>query len=265
MSNLVGILSISNASGLKYPYLAVVKNLSQLCTNVVVGLDPTYSVDLAEILALKLDNVVMVDSVWNRDNRAAGSEIALQMDKMIDYAQKMFSPDWVVVMQADEVLHEDAFDSLRASLDFCSPDITGLSTERIYFWRDLKTVRTDWNADLVRIFRPGYYSFMAENTDKAGMYSAQVKEGIQMKSPFLIYHYSRVDDPNVISQRVRNLDTLFHPESSLTPVDQLPAYDFLPRAYDNYSMVESPPKVEGIFAEFFGTHPKVMLDFYGEK
>jgi hypothetical protein len=258
---LTGILSVSNASSLGYPFVSVAKNLAEFCDEVLVGVDPTFPAD--RVLLSNIDKVNIVDSVWDRGKMAAGEEIAYQMDKLIS----MVNSDWVVVLQADEFIHQESFGGIRYRLSSAFTSTTGFSMERLYFWKDLETIRSDWQARLVRIFRPGTYSFLSEDTDRAGMYSGQTKFGLEvaLDDPFYIYHYSRVGAPEVISRRVRNLDSFFHAEEDLVPSSDLPSYDFVPRKYDNYLLSDSPPAVEGKFTKFTGTHPGQVMSYYGAK
>lgn len=263
---ITGIISIKNGIGLGYPFPIVIDNLSRLCDNVIVGLDnrPEFSADWTMTHSLGLSNVQIVDAPWDDSNRNDGSEIAIQMDNLVNIAKEQGS-DWVVVMQADELLHDDDFPMLLAFMERnLYTEVTGFSMQRLYFWKDLDTVRTDWAANLVRIFKPGTYSFMADGTDKAGMFSAPVAPGSELALPYKIYHYSRVDAPDVISRRVRNLDALFHPEETLLSVEDLPDYDFTPREYDNFAKTGFPKEVEGLFEKFGGTHPVGVLDWYTE-
>lgn len=258
-----GILSISNGAGLQYPYPVVVHNLQRLCDKVIVGVDPQFPADRKLLEEFDMDNVHIVDSPWDRSNRDGGTEIAIQMDKLV-YLAKAQKSDWVVVMQADELLHNKDFPILRTFMSrYRDSQVNGFSTERVYFWKDLNTVRTDWNADLVRIFRPGTYSFLAEGTSRDGMFSGPTCPGSEVALPYKIYHYSRVDsNPATISRRVRNLDTFFHPEEDLIPEKQLTGYDFTPRIHDNFAKVGFPPEVEGTFSSFAGTHPSGIEEWY---
>lgn len=261
---ITGILSISNGWGLEYPYPPVVLGLSTLCDNVLVGLDPSFSNDMVTVEALGLPNVEIVEAPWDRSNRNAGAEIAIQMDRLVSIACAGRS-DWVVVMQADELLHEKDFPALRELMgrELTGP-VNGFSLERLYFWRGLGTIRKDWNASLVRIFKPGTYSFLSEGTDKAGMYSGPLVAGEERKLSCKIYHYSRVDlDPMRISRRVRNLDSFFHAEETLIPENELPPYDFVPREYDNFGKAGPPKEVEEELVFFSGTHPLGIKEWYG--
>lgn len=258
-----GILSISNGTGLVYPYPIVAASLQRLCDTVIVGVDPSFPADRESLEALDLDDVQIVDSKWDRNNRNGGTEIAIQMDKLVRLAEEQGS-NWVVVMQADELFHDDDFTMLRTFMQRnVDSQVTGFSTERVYYWKDLKTVRKDWNASLVRVFKPGTYSFLAEGTSKDGMYSGPVLPGEEVPLPYKIHHYSRVDpNPVFISRRVRNLDTFFHDESTLIPESELPGYDFVPRTHDNYSLDQSPKKVVGEFELYTGVHPIGVKEWY---
>lgn len=259
-----GILSIRDGAGLLYPYPVVLHSLQRLCDDVLVGVDPNFPLDRKTIESFELDGVEIVDAPWDTTNRSGGTEIALQMDKLVDRAKDQGS-DWVIVMQADELFHDDDFPMLSAFMERnLHTSVTGFSTERIYFWKDLETIRADWNANLVRIFRPGTYSFLAEGTSKDGMFSGPTEEGEEVALPYKIFHYSRVDsNPMYISRRIRNLDGFFHPEDSLIAPDELPAYDFTPRTHDNFVRVVLPQQVEGEFEDFTGTHPSGVVAWYG--
>lgn len=255
-----GILSISNGVGLQYPFGLVVHNLHRLCDEVILGLDPVFPADKKLVKGWELPNLTVIDAPWDLENRSGGTEIALQMDKLVGVAKDK-GADWVVVLQADELLHDKDFSMLRTFMER-KETVDGFSMERLYFWQDLKIIRKDWNAEMVRIFRPGTYSFLADGATKDGMTTGKISAGGEMKLPFKIYHYSRIGNPKTISKRIRNLDALFHPEENLIEEDKLPDYDFKTREFDNYSKNENPPEVEGVFETYTGTHPSSVKEYF---
>jgi len=258
-----GILSIRNGVGLEYPFPPVLLNLSQLCDDVVFGWDPAFIADLSIASSMNLPNIHLMASEWDMAHQGHGFEIARQMDHLVDVAKQLDS-DWVVVLQADELFHNDDFSELRALMEeHLNTNVTGFSTERIYFWKNLDTLRTDWNAKLIRIFKPGTHSFLAEGTSKDGMYSAPIVPGETLELSHKIYHYSRVgEDTAAISKRVRNLDGFFHQEEDLISFEDLPDYDFAVREYDNFAKEGGPKEVEGSFASFVGTHPLGVKEWF---
>lgn len=260
---ITGVLSISNGMRLNYPIPPVLLNLSGLCDRVVVGVDPNFELDRKIVEAMNLPNVECIDSAWNR-SVSGGNEIAIQMDKLIDYAQKG-GAEWVAVLQADELFHEKDFSMLRRFIERSEDNqdgTTAFSFERLYFWGALNKVRQDWNARLIRLFKPGFYSFMADNTDKGGMFAGEIKPGKVVDLSYYIYHYSRIGDPAQISARIRNLDTFFHKEDDLVPKDQVPDYDFKGREFDNYSVSSPPPEKEAIIVDYKGSHPLGVVEWY---
>jgi hypothetical protein len=71
-------------------------------------------------------------------------------------------------------------------------------------------------------------------------------------------------DPKDISKRVRNLDGFFHPAENLMPYEDLPEYDYATREYDNFSIKESPSKIDGKIVDYTGSHPDGILEWFGE-
>jgi hypothetical protein len=260
--NIIGVLSIRDGVGLGYPFTAVIDSLGLLCDKVIVGVDSKFPRDEAVSKSTTAGiegKLILQKRDWDVSNIDAGSEIAIQMDILVKSAKEDYNADWVVVMQADEVLHENDTAMIREFCSRASKSVGGFSMERLYFWKNMSTIRKDWNADLIRIFRPDRFSFMTEGTDKAGMYSGPLdKFDKVVKLPYSIYHYSRLGDPSEISKRVRNLDGFFHPEESLVGADCLPDYDFVMREHDNYSKSGQPKEVAGDLIPFKGTHPEVV-------
>lgn len=266
-----GILSISNGVALNYPIPPVMLSLSGFADRCIIGVDPNFPEDRKLVEGMGLPNVECVDSVWVReiDN---GYQIAAQMDHLVNIAGEQ-GADWVAVMQADELLHQKDFSMLRrfiASTESMDgpgphyPDVVGFSFLRLYFWGSLNKIRQDWNARLIRLFKPGYFSFLADNTDKSGMYSGQIKPGKVLDLTYNIYHYSRLGAPDEISRRVRNLDSFYHAEETLVPVEELPAYDFEDyREYDNWNIISPPPKKDNpVIVDYNGTHPKGVEEWF---
>ncbi len=79
-----------------------------------------------------------------------------------------------------------------------------------------------------------------------------------------LYHYSRIGDPNIISKRVRNVDSFFHAEENLPQESELPPYDFTTREYDSYAFTENPKQTNSELLIYQGTHPLPFAELYQE-
>jgi len=249
-----GFTTARNVVKFQYPLEACVRALRLSCEEVVLGYDP-YTDDGTHELAVKLAedlDLTLFESRWDMDNKNAGTEIGIQADRTM--AKCRFP--WTVYCQLDEALHEDDRDALHALV--ANPgDTTGFSFVRPYFWKNLHTVREDWSIEITRLTRQGTHTFATMDGHNSKTLSGKVS-----RSGLWMYHYSRLGDAQVISQRIREIADLFHVEDTLIPKDQLPDYDWGTRQWDNFSKVETPPEVQAEFVKYLGTHPLPFAELY---
>jgi hypothetical protein len=251
-----GFTTARNVVALQYPLEECVRALRAVCDEVVIGYDP-YTEDGTHEIAVKLAedlDLVLFESKWDMENRDAGTEIGVQAD--LTLAKCKFP--WTLYCQLDEAIHEDDRDLLHALV--ASPgDVTGFSFVRPYFWQNLHTIRKDWSPEVIRLTKQGTHVFSVLDG-----HSCKTMEGRVEKSNLWMYHYSRLGDPQAISQRVRTLDGLFHAEETLIPREELPNYDWGTRRWDNFSRVEKPPEVQAEFLAYRGAHPLPFAERYQE-
>lgn len=251
-----GFTTARNVVSLKYPLDACVRSLRTVCDEVVIGYDP-YTEDgtheLVTSLATELD-LIPFESKWNMNNRNAGTEIGIQADLTMAKCKH----EWTLYCQLDEAIHEDDGDRLNA-LVLNPGNFTGFSFVRPYFWQNLYTIRKDWSLEVIRLTKKGTHIFSTLDG-----HSCTTLNGSVMRSSLWMYHYSRLGDPQAISQRVRTLDSLFHAEETLLPKTTLPDYTWRTRQWDNFSKVEIPPEVNAEFVTYRGTHPLLFAKLYKE-
>ena len=251
-----GFTTARNVVKLKYPLEECVRALRAVCEEVVIGYDP-YTDDGTHELAVKLAedlDLELFESKWEMENRNAGTEIGIQADKTM--AKCKFP--WAVYCQLDEAFHEDDREALHALI--ANPgDVTGFSFVRPYFWQNLHTIRKDWSPAVTRLVRQGTHTFASLDG-----HSCETLQGRVERTQLWMYHYSRLGDPQAISQRVRTLDGLFHAEETLLPKDHLPDYDWGTRQWDNFSKIETPPEANAEFLTYQGTHPLPFAELYQE-
>jgi len=212
----------------------------------------------------------IVESIWDMSNTGNGSMLAREANLLLD---KIPEGDWVVYLQADELINPTIGPELRnviANLETYSDDpYTTIELYRAYFWRDLKTIRLDWSLPIARVFKKGCAVVSQDGmpTERlSGRSFRPFDTGMNIyrepyKVPPWIYHYSRVGDPTLISNRLVTLDGLFHEQKDLP--DDLPAYDFQTREYDSFSITATPGVREGSFLRYDGPHPDGIEEFYG--
>lgn len=249
---------LRNAVKLGYPFELAIKSLRPLCDEVVVLVDPTSEDDtLARAKALGVDHIV--ESVWDMTNHRGHTncEISIQTEKVCTAA----SGDWIFSLQADEMLHEGDTQALRNAIRKAEgAGVSGLEMKRLYFYGSLEQYRVDWTIWLLRLFRRGRWK---PDVDGAMRFDPLGSGECRMAIDPKIYHYSRVGNPQMIADRVKNLDGFFHAPEAIA-VEAAP-YDFEHlRKLDTYVKGASSEIAEDATLAAFPLdgHPAGVRDFF---
>lgn len=253
-----GFTIARNVVKMKYPFEQWAQSMANLnLGEVVIGYDPTTDDGTHELMLETRDKYGfrLFESVWDMDNFKGGTELGIQTDKVMEQLKY----GWHLYVQLDEAFHEDDEEQLKLLVQDTPSHVTGLDFLRVYFYGNLHTIRKDWSVGITRLTRKGthtYSKFDGMNCEPLTANQSHDAAGIWM------YHYSRMGDPQEISQRVRNLDGFYHAPDTLMDPAELPDYDFKTRQWDNYSKVETPPEVDSQLLKYLGTHPLPFAELY---
>ncbi len=149
----VGVTIVRDAVRLEYPILAAINSILPLVDEMVVnvGRSSDGTIDLIE-RACSGDNIHVLDREW--DQSLGGAVLAHETN----IAMKYRSSDWIVYVQADEMLHEDGLPLIRETMvrhahddrvqgllvdfkhHYGSPDL--LATSRAWYRREVRIVKT---------------------------------------------------------------------------------------------------------------------------
>ncbi len=259
-SNISGCVAARNSVKFGYPLRQCLQALRPLCDEVVLAYDPTTE-DGTHELALELRDeldIVLFESPWDMLNMKKGFEIGHQSQVAVGACSP--ATEWRLCVQQDEAFHEDDSAALKELVRTAPSDVTGFDFVRPYFFGNLHTIRKDWTVKLTRLTRKGthtYDGFDGQNCNPVG----PVRHA---ESGLWLYHYSRIGDPQVIAERVRNVDTFFHAEENLPQESELPPYDFTTREYDSYAFTENPKETNSPLLNYQGTHPLPFAELYQE-
>lgn len=254
----------SRAVELNYPIIPVIESALPVVDEVIVNIDIGPGRSTWDHLFAWVQNreasrstIQLVSETWDWTSKSGGVELARQTNKMFGLCRS----DWILYLQADEILHEEDYEDIRW-ITTLPEDYAGAEFVRLYFWRDLKTLRTDWTYPLVRMIRRGRGRSVGDamNCETDGLVWPGDPDGRPR-----IFHYTRTGTPEAIGKRIRNLDTLFHSEDELDPMQP---YDFVLRAVDghlkgrNARLPEIDPSL--VLSRYRGTHPCVMRSWFTE-
>lgn len=235
-----GVMPLRNAIKLGYPFKLAIRSLHPLCDEVVVLVDPTSEDDTlacVRSIANEFSNFTVVESAWDTQNHKGygNSEVA----KQTAIACATATGDWILSLQADEVLHEKETAATRAACEEASRDgYSALAMVRVYFFGGLDKYRDNWTVPCLRLFEREKWT---PDRFSGGMQFVPISQDERSRqiTP-RIYHYSRVGDPASVAQRVRNLDTFYHDPSVVAETGSVGDYTFALRKLDTYVLGHAP-------------------------
>lgn len=231
-----------------YPFEEVIQSVTPVSDEIVVNADAgSGAVAFVESLQRKYP-IRLLKSAWNWKAKDKGQELARQTNLAIEEARC----EWILDVQADEVLHEAEHARLLDYIRNAPQDISGFKLSRLYFFERPDIVRADWTMSLTRLFRRGSHIVVGDAMDTRTIWG-KVAPAYGLR----LFHYSRLAPPNEIVDRIMNLSTLFHDESTLRRPD---TYEFETFAYDSFSTDNPPPAVDRdeVLVSFTETHPRYI-------
>ena len=107
-----GITIAREAVAHGYPVAESLASLLPLCDEVVVNLGDSADGTRDAVRALGSDKIRLVEEPWDLGLREKGLLLSRETNRALDAA----TGDWAIYLQADEVLHEDDSERLRADL-----------------------------------------------------------------------------------------------------------------------------------------------------
>lgn len=256
-----GVMPLRNAVRLGYPFEQAIASMRPLCDEIVVLVDPTSDDDTLERVRATSPDVI-VESPWDMANHQGHTncEISVQTAKVCAQAHG----DWILSLQADELLHEAEVEALRAAVSTAERQgVTGIELRRLYFYGSLDCLREDWTLWLLRLFKRGRWQPDIDGAMRFDPCHAGEKRSRLAEAH--LYHYSRVGDRRLIAERVRNLDRFFHSPAQVQ-AGELAPYDFSTlRQLDTYVLGHVPEAAEqGRLSAFpRDAHPVLALQHFG--
>lgn len=239
-----GFTFVRNAVKYDYPVVESIRSLLPLVDELVVCLGNSDDDTEALIRTIADPKIKIVPSVWDDQLREGGRVLAVETDK----AYKAINPkaDWCIYLQADEVLHEDDYSSIRSSMQQYLGDkrTEGLLFDYVHFYGSYTYYGNSrrWYRREIRIVRhdPGVHSFR----DAQGFRINNRLMNVH-RIPARVFHYGWVKNPNHQREKQQNFHKMWHSDEKVKAmVNDLPF---------DYSQIDA-------LEIYTGTHPAVMKD-----
>lgn len=248
-----GFSYVRNGIELDYPFVESVKSVLPICDEFIMVVGDSHDGTREAVEAIQSDKIKIVDSVWDMNLRVEGGVFAQQSNLGIDHS----TGDWLIHIQADEVIHEDDLYKIKENILKYDSDkrVQGLLLPYYHFWGGYNYIRTTRRVHRyeIRVLRniKGIRSF----NDSQGFrmyvsneaYTNNKEKGTKLRVKKIdvpIYHYKRVRPP---AEMKKKMNVFFHFYKS---DEWLEKYKNKSQEYD-YQNVDA-------LEEFKGTHPELM-------
>ena len=252
-----GFSFVRNGNKLYYPVVESILSILPICDEFVVAVgkgDPD-DTTRQEIADLNDPKIKIIDTEWDEKFFHKGIINSIQTD----IAKEGCSGDWLIYLQADEVVHEQYLPIIKQRCEelLSEKEIEGMIFGYKHFWGDYHHYHSGhgWYPYEIRIIRniPEIHSWQSAQSFRHFSYydNPRQPEGTRKlavaKVDAEIYHYGWVRPPNLMQNKSRALNTVHWGKNRAEEY-----YQKAPREFD-YGPLDR-------LAVFKDTHPLVMME-----
>lgn len=209
-----GFTIVRNAIHYDYPIVESICSALPLVDEMVVAVGQSCDATRALVESIDDPKVKIEDTVWDDSLRSGGSVLAQQTNWAMDQCEG----DWLLYLQADEVIHEQDYDRIRSKMEFNldQTHIEGLSFRYHHFRADYGIRDPLPYRKQVRIIRPGL------NIRSCGDACGFSRDGRKLKAAATgawVYHYGYVRPPKNMAAKMDYFLSLYDGRE-VTPGDE---------------------------------------------
>jgi glycosyltransferase involved in cell wall biosynthesis len=240
-----------NAVKFDYPIVEVIKSGLPLVDEFVVNVGQSDDGTLELVRSIGSDKIRIVESFWDDNLKKDGLLFSIETNK----ALARCTGNWALYLQADEVVHEAEYETIRRSMrdNLANPAVLGLTFRYLHFYGDYFSLNPWFYHRAVRIIRnDGQVESFGDAVGfclKADQGYLQTEHKDRLRpSGATIYHYGWVRPPRTLQEKFRYQIARHHGDA---PTEE----DLKRMAKDTYEFEEY-----DIMKNFSGTHPAVMRE-----
>ena len=236
-----------------YPFLESIQSVLPMVDEFVVVVGDSTDGTRKSILNLNSKKIKIVDSIWDMTLREGGKIFAQQSNLGADAT----TGEWVIHLQADEVLHENDISRLK---DYIlrfdkDPKVEGLLFPFLNFHGDYDHISTGRKSERfeIRAFRNNPLIRSYRDSQGFRKYTSldaylNGEKGVKLcvaKIDVPVYHYPFVRPPEIMKSKITTFMSFYNDDKAMAGKSQyIQEFD--------YNEVHS-------LEVFTGTHPKIML------
>lgn len=250
-----GFSILRNGVRFEYPFRESILSALPLVEEfvVAVGQSDDGTVEALTELAREHPKVRWFHSPWPLDDpekMRGGQILSEQTNRALDATHR--DSEWALYLQADEVLSEEDYDSIREALNRAAerPEVEGLCFDYVHFYGSFNVVqetRSSYRRE-VRLIRK--IPTLRSLGDAQSFRHRDGKKPSVLRAGARVFHYGWVRHPDRMKEKTFHMDQLYHGAPSAQD-----AAEMRPHTGDNYRY----QKHWGL-KPFRGRHPQVMRE-----
>jgi glycosyltransferase involved in cell wall biosynthesis len=240
-----------NAVKFDYPIVEVIRSGLPLVDEFVVNVGQSDDGTLELIRSIGSEKIRIVESIWDDSMKKDGLLFSVETNK----ALARCTGDWALYLQADEVLHEADYDTIRRAMreHLSNPAVLGLTFHYLHFYGDYHSLNPWFYHRAVRIIRnDGQVESFGDavgfclKSDQAYLQTAH-KDRLR-PSGATVFHYGWVKQPRTLQEKFRYQIARHHGDA--------------PTEEDAKRLAKEAHEFEeyDIMKNFTGVHPAVMRE-----
>ena len=242
-----GFTFIRNAIKYDFPVVEAIQSALPIVDEFVVNVGKSEDDTLGLIRSIPSAKVRIVETVWDDNLRRDGEVFGLQQDVALSHC----TGDWALLVQADEVLHEDDYPIIQKAMRIylSQPEVMGLIFRMLHFKGDYWSVDPWMYHKATRVVRN---DGKIRSTKDCCDFVVEGSKGMIKASPCgrltnaRMFHYGWVKDPEVLKQKLQY--QISRHDGDRLSSDEIDLQAALRSEYPNYDILK----------EYRGTHPAVM-------
>lgn len=255
-----GFTMARNTSKFYYPIVESIRSILPIVDEFVVALgdcDPDDNTE-ALIRGIGSEKIRIIHTTWDMEKYPRGTVNAHQTD----LAKEACTGDWLFYLQADEVIHEQYLDTIRAACEQYLDDtrVEGFLFRYKHFFGDFDHFNDHhgWYPYEIRLIRnhPDIHSYIdAQSFRRIPHFDYtdyRQKEGTHKLHVVLldaeVYHYGWVRPPAYMQQKSKSFHAIYRGDQ-----DAREAYAKRADTFDYGNL--------SLYKRFEGTHPAVMTEW----
>lgn len=244
-----GFTFIRNAIKFDFPLVESIQSALPIVDEFVVNVGKSEDDTLEMVRSLSSRKIKIIETVWDDSLRKDGQIFGIQQDVALSHC----TGDWSLLLQADEVLHEDDCSVIQEAMRkyFEQKDVLGLVFRMLHFKGDYWSLDPWMYRKATRIVRN---NSKIRSTVDCCDFVVEGTKGMMKKGPYgreinaRIFHYGWVKAPNVLEQKLRY--QISRHDGERMSDEQM----------DMKALVSSQYPTFDILKEYRGLHPTVMAE-----